>query len=73
MLGYGCVGHCQGGEDEAKGYAGDGAEWDANFAEKRVDETVEDGDEDYDGEGVDILHDVVGDTVELHCAGLFFI
>lgn len=69
MLGYGCVGHCQGGEYEAEGYASDGPEGDADFAEGRVDEAVDDGDEDYDGEGVDVLHDVVGDAVEFHCAG----
>lgn len=73
MLGYGCVGHCQGGEDEAKGYTGDGPEGDADFAKGRVDEAVDDGDEDYDGEGVDVLHDVVGDAVELHCAGYIYI
>lgn len=69
MLGYGCVGHCQGGKYEAEGYASDGPEGDADFAEGRVDEAVDDGDEDYDGEGVDVLHDVVGDAVEFHCAG----
>lgn len=76
MLGYGCVGHCQGGEHETEGYASDGPEGDADFAEGRVDEAVDDGDEDYDGERVDVLHDVVGDAVEFHCAGykhvLFF-
>lgn len=69
MLGYGCVSHRYGGEDEAKGYAADGTEGDADFAKEGVNEAVDDWDEDDDAEGVDVLHNVVRYPVKLHRAG----
>ena len=70
MLDDGGVDHCCCGEEEAECDAGDGFEWDANLAKARVDDAVHDGDEDDDCQGVDVLHDVVGDAVKLHLAGL---
>ena len=70
MLDDGSVGHGEGGEEETHGDAGDGFEFDADAAEAWVDEAVADGDEDDDGEGIDVLHDVVGDAVQFHDPGL---
>lgn len=70
MLDDGGVSHCDTGEEEAKCDASDGSHGDAELAEKGVDVAVHDGDEDDDRERVDVLHDVVGDAMELHLAGL---
>ena len=40
------------------------------FPQHGIDQSIDDWDEDDDRQGVDILHDVVRDAVELHCAGL---
>ena len=69
VLDDGGVRHGEGGEEEAPSDARDGFELDADASKEWVDEPVHDGDEDDDGERVDILHDVVGDAVQLHGAG----
>jgi hypothetical protein len=48
----------------------DGAEVDSKSAESGVDEQVHDGDEDDQSDGVDVLQEIVGDTVQLHFRGL---
>ena len=70
VLDDGGVGEAEGGEDEADGDAGDGLELDARAAQGRVDEAVEDGDEDDDGDGVEVLHQVVRHAVAFHLRGL---
>lgn len=70
FLDAGRVGHCEGAEEEAPGDARDGLELDADLAQGRVEELVADGDEDDDGDGVDVLHNVVWDAVQLHLPGL---
>lgn len=62
--------HGQGGEHEAEGHALDGGEADAGLAESRVQESIDDGDEDDEGDGVEVGDDVVGDAVERHGVGL---
>ncbi|CAG9978285.1 unnamed protein product [Clonostachys byssicola] len=62
--------HGEGGDDETSGHTLDGGGGDADPAEAGVEEVVEDGDHDDDGDGVEVLDDVVGDAVELHGAGL---
>lgn len=70
MLDDGGADHGEGGEHEAKGHALDGSEADVGFAEGRVQEVVHDGDEDDEGDGVEVGDDVVGDAVALHGGGL---
>jgi hypothetical protein len=70
VLGDGSLDHCCRVEEETKGDARDGFEGNADLAEAGADDLVHDGDEDDDCEGVDVLHDVVGDAVEFHLAGL---
>ena len=44
----------------------DGREVDAHFSQAGVDQAVEDGDQDYEREGVEVGKDIVGDAVERH-------
>lgn len=62
--------HGRGTGEEAGGNLLDGGEFDAGLAEGRVDEEIVDGDEDKEGEGVEVGEDVVGDAVALHDGGL---
>ena len=64
------VHHGQGGDDEAQGDTRDGAEGDAQTAQQGVDQGLQDGDEHDDGDGVKVLHQVVGNAVALHLTGL---
>ena len=69
VLDDGGVHHCKGRYEEADGDACDGLEEDAAAAEEGVDDAVEDGEGDDDGDGVEVLHQVVGDTVARHLTG----
>lgn len=69
VLDNGCVGHGQGSDPEAESDTVDGREVDLELAHQRVDEAVQDGDEDDDGDGIEVLHEIVGNTVSLHLAG----
>ena len=70
VLNDSCIGHGKGSEDEAHCDSCDGAEGNANFSEAGVDDTVHDRDEDNDGNGINILHDIVRDAVEFHGGSL---
>lgn len=70
VLDDGGADHGERGEDEAEGNALDGRELDVGFAERRVEEVVDDGDEDDEGDGVQVGDEVVGDAVALHGGGL---
>ena len=63
-------GHGERGEDEPPGDTRDGVHGEPSLAEEGVDDLVENGDEDDDDDGVDVLHFVVGHAVELHRSGL---
>lgn len=65
-----CGDHGKGGEHEAEGHALDGCELDVLLAEEGVEEVVDDGYEDDEGDGVEVGDDVVGDAVEGHGGGL---
>lgn len=69
VLDNGGVGHGQGSDPEAKSDTVDGREVDLELAHQRVDEAVQNGDEDDDGDGIEVLHKIVGNTVSLHLAG----
>ena len=58
--------HCERSENEAHGDASDGSEGDANLSEERIDQTITDRYENNNRERIDVLHDVVGNAVELH-------
>lgn len=70
VLDDGGVHHGQGGDDEAEGDTGDWPEGDVETAHEGVDQRFEDGDENDDGDGVEVLHEVVGDAVSFHLACL---
>ena len=62
--------HREGSEEETDGHALDGGKVDANLAETGVDQAIENGDHDDNGDGVKVLDNIVGHTVELHGSGL---
>lgn len=66
LLHHGCGDHRERAEEEADTHSLDGGETDAELAEGRVNDVVHDGDHDDDGDGVQVLDDVVGDPVQLH-------
>jgi len=63
VLDDGSIGHGDCGKEEAPGDTSDGFEEDSDLAEKRIEAHVKDGNKDDDGDGVDVLHDIVGDAV----------
>jgi len=62
--------HGEGSHGESDGHALDGGEADAGLAEGGVEEIVDNGDEDDEGDGVEIGDDIVGNTAEFHGGGL---
>ena len=70
MLDDGSVGKTQSGEPEANGNSHNGLKLDASLSKDGVNDLVEDGGEDQDGDGVEVLHKVVGHAMALHLAGL---
>ena len=62
--------HTHASENETPGNARDGVHRVAVPTQERVDDFVEDGDEEDDYDGVDVLHLVVGHAVEFHLPGL---
>jgi hypothetical protein len=48
----------------------DGCEVESRSAETGVDDSIKDGDEDDQGERVEVIDNIVGDTAELHGGGL---
>jgi hypothetical protein len=70
VLHDGGVSHAYRGEAEANCDAHDGAQLDASLAENRVNDAVEEGCEDQDGDRVEVLHEVVRHAVALHLSGL---
>lgn len=70
VLHHGGGDHGHGGEAEAEGHALQRGEVDADLAEAWVHEAVQDGDHDDDGDGVEVLDQIVGGAVQLHGRGL---
>ena len=64
------VHHSKRGDDEAKGDTGDRAEGDLQTAHQGVDAGFENGNENDDGDGVEVLHQIVGNAVAIHLTGL---
>lgn len=62
--------HGQGGDDETSCHTLDGGEGDAKLAETGVQKVVDEGNHDDDGDGVQVLDDIVGNSVKLHGGGL---
>ena len=62
--------HGEGREHEAERNALDGREADAGLAQRRVEEVVDNGDEDDERDGVEVGDDIVGDAVTGHGRGL---
>lgn len=63
VLEDGGVDHCEGGDPETCDDAVDGWEADACSAEGGHEDAFHEGEEDDDGDGVEVLHQVVGDAV----------
>jgi hypothetical protein len=70
MLDDGGVDEAERGEDKADGDAQHWAELESCFAHDWVDDAVEDGDEDEDTDGIEVLHFVVWHAVAFHLSGL---
>lgn len=70
MLNDGGICHGKGGEEEAPCDTGDRSEWDTDFAQERIEKAVANWNEDDDGERVDVLHNIVWNTVQFHLTGL---
>lgn len=70
FLDNGGVGEAERGEEEANANTGNGAELNASLAQDRVDDAVENRGEDENGDGVKVLHEIVGHAVTLHLLGL---
>ena len=70
VLHDGGVHHGQGGDDETQSDTGDGAEGNLQAAHQRVDDGLEQGDEHDNGDGIEVLHEIVGDAVALHLTSL---
>lgn len=70
VLDNSCRDHSERGKHETECNALDGGEADAGLAERGVEEVVNDGDEDNQGDGVEVGDDVVGDTVTGHGGSL---
>lgn len=64
------VGEADCSEEESDGDAGNGLELDLHFTQDRVDDHVQDGDEDDDRDGVEVLHQIVRHSVALHLTSL---
>ena len=64
-----CIDHRNTDNDEASRDALDGAEVDALPAQEGVDVVVEDGDEDDDRDGVQVLDQIVRSAVDRHSGG----
>jgi len=62
--------HGRSREKEAQGHALDWGEVEADLLEPGVKEAVEDRNQDDDGDGVEVLDNIVGNAVQLHGAGL---
>lgn len=62
--------HGHGGETETEGHTLQRGEVDADLSKARVDDSVQDGDHDDDGDGVEVLNQIVGRAVQLHGRGL---
>lgn len=70
MLDDGGVGHADGCEHEADGDTHDGTELDAHAAEDGVENTIQEWSEDQDGDGVEVLHEIVRHAVTDHLSSL---
>lgn len=62
--------HGHGTGEESKGDLLDGSEIDTSFAERGVDDNIAEGNQDDEREGVEVRHDIVGETVSVHDCGL---
>jgi len=72
MLEDGGESHRQRGQGKADCDTGHGVHGEAHPTKEGVDELVEDGDEDDNDDGVDVLHLVIGHAVQLHAACLAY-
>lgn len=70
VLDDGGIAQAERGKDETDGDSGNGANVDASLAERGVDEKVKDGGEDENGDGIKVLHEIVGHAVAVHLTSL---
>lgn len=62
--------HGESRDDETDCHTLDGGEGDTQLAEAGVKKMINEGNHDDDGDGVQVLNDIIGNTVELHGGGL---
>lgn len=70
FLDKGCIGDGNRSHYEAPEYPRDRLELDSKSSKPGIDQSVEDRNEDDDGDRIDVAHDVIGDAMELHRACL---
>jgi hypothetical protein len=70
VLNDGGVDHGEGRDPETTGDTIDGGESDVALAQERHEELVDKRQENDDGDGIEVLHKIVGDTVTSHLTGL---
>lgn len=70
VLDNGGIAQAERDPDEAQRDSRNGADVDASLAQRGVDEHVEQGGEDENRDGIEVLHEVVGHAVAVHLAGL---
>lgn len=70
MLSDSGVSHREGDDDESERDTGDRTELDVRLAQRRVDDAVEYRDQNDNRDGVEVLHEIVGDSMTVHLLGL---
>lgn len=70
VLQHRSVGHGKGSEKETKSDTSDGTEWNAVLSKEWVDKVVHDGNENDNGDRINVLHDIVWDFMGIHLTSL---
>lgn len=65
-----CIQHGHGRDKESEGNSRNWAELDVIFLEKRVNQAIEDWSEEENCDGIEVLHQVVGNAVSCHLCSL---
>ena len=73
ILHKGCICHGECTEEEAPRNASNRSERNTNLTETRVEKAIEDRDQKNDGKSANVLHDVVGNSMELHGASWYHV
>ncbi|ANB15293.1 hypothetical protein AWJ20_2920 [Sugiyamaella lignohabitans] len=64
------VGHRERSKDESPEDSSDGLTLDTNLSQSGVYNSLHDRDEDHNGNGINVLHDIVGESMKFHLISL---